>query len=38
LAEFKVKMAMEAFCGELTTSQLAMKRGVHRTMIGDWKR
>ena len=24
--------------GELTTSQLATKHGVHQTMIGDWKR
>ena len=37
-AEFKAKVAMEALRGELTTSQLATKHGVHQTMIGDWKR
>jgi len=37
-AEFKAKVAMEALRGELTTSQLAIKHGVHQTMIGDWKR
>ncbi len=37
-AEFKAKVAMEALQGELTTSQLATKHGVHQTMIGDWKR
>ena len=37
-AEFKAKVAMEALRGELTTSQLASKHGVHQTMIGDWKR
>ena len=37
-AEFKAKVAMEALRGELTTSQLATKHGVHQTLIGDWKR
>jgi Transposase len=37
-AAFKAKVAMEALRGELTTSQLAAKYGVHQTMIGDWKR
>ena len=29
---------MEALRGELTASQLAIKHGVHQTMIGDWNR
>ena len=37
-AEFKARVALEALRGELTTSQLATKHGVHQTMIGDWKR
>ncbi len=37
-AEFKAKVAMDALRGELTTSQLATKHGVHQTLIGDWKR
>lgn len=37
-AEFKARVAMDALRGELTTSQLATKHGVHQTMIGDWKR
>ena len=37
-AEFKAKVAMEALRGELTTSQLATRHGVHQTMISDWKR
>jgi transposase len=37
-AEFKAKAAMDALRGELTTSQLATKHGVHQTLIGDWKR
>lgn len=37
-AEFKAKVAMEALRGELTTSQLATKHGVHQTLIDDWKR
>ena len=37
-AEFKAKVVMEALRGELTTSQLATKHGVHQTMIGEWKR
>ena len=37
-AEFKARVALEALRGELTTAQLAAKRGVHQTLIGDWKR
>ena len=37
-AEFKAKVALEALRGELTTSQLAAKHGIHQTMVGDWKR
>ena len=37
-AEFKAKVAVEALRGELTTAQLATKRGVHQTMISEWKR
>ena len=37
-ADFKAKVALEAIRGELTTSQLATKHGVHQTMINDWKR
>jgi len=37
-AEFKAKVATDALRGELTTSQLATKHGVHQTLIGDWKR
>ncbi len=36
--EFKAKVAIEAFRGKLTTSQLATKHGVHQTMIWDWRR
>jgi transposase len=37
-AEFKAKVALEALRGELTTSRLAAKHGIHQTMVGDWKR
>lgn len=37
-ADFKAQVALEAIRGELTTSQLATKHGVHQTMINDWKR
>jgi len=37
-AEFKARVALGARRGELTASQLATKRGVHRTLVGDWKR
>ncbi len=36
--EFKAKVALEAVRGELTVSQLAVKHGVHQTMISGWKR
>ena len=38
MTEFKATVAMEALRGELTTAQLATKRGVQQTVIGDWKR
>ena len=31
-------MALEALRGEPTASQLAAKHGIHRTMVGEWKR
>ena len=37
-AEFKAKVALEALRGELTTAQLAVKHGIHQTMVGEWKR
>src|SRR3546814_9184962 len=37
-AEFKAKVAMEAIRGELTLAELAVKHGIHHTMIGAWKR
>jgi len=37
-AEFKVRVALEALRGELTTAQLAAKHGVHQTMVGEWKK
>ena len=37
-AEFKARVALEALRGELTTAQLAMKHGIHQTMVGEWKR
>ena len=37
-AEFKARVALEALRGELTTTQLATKHGIHQTMVGDWKR
>jgi transposase len=37
-ADFKAKVALEALRGELTTTQLAAKHGIHQTMVGDWKR
>ena len=37
-AAFKAKVALEALRGELTTTQLATKHGVHQTMISEWKR
>jgi transposase len=38
IADFKVKIALEAIQGEPTTSHLAWKRGVLQTMVNDWKR
>ena len=37
-ADFKAKVALEALRGELTMAQPATKRGVHWTMISEWKR
>jgi transposase len=37
-AEFKARVALEALRGELTTAQLAVKHGIHPTMVGEWKR
>lgn len=37
-AEFKAKVALEALRGELTTTQLATKHGIHQTMVGEWKK
>ena len=37
-AEFKAKVALEALRGELTAAQLAVKHGIHQTMVGEWKR
>jgi transposase len=37
-ADFKAKVALEALRGELSTSQLATKHGIHQTMVGEWKK
>ena len=37
-ADFKAKAVLEALRGEMTTSQLAAKHGVHQSMASDWKR
>ena len=37
-AEFKAKIALEAIRGELTLVELAVKHGIHQTMIAAWKR
>ena len=37
-ADFKAKVALDALRGELTTTQLASKHGIHQTMVGEWKR
>ncbi|WP_425248222.1 IS3 family transposase [Desulfonatronum thiosulfatophilum] len=36
-AEFKAKVALEALAGDLTTSQLAARYGVHPNQITQWK-
>jgi putative transposase len=38
IADFKMKIALEAIRAEPTTSQLASKRGVRQTMLNEWKR
>jgi transposase len=35
MADFKAKVALEALRGELTTAQLAAKRSIHPTMVGE---
>jgi transposase len=37
-ADFKAKVALEALRGDLTTAQLAARRGIHQTMVGESKR
>jgi transposase len=37
-ADFKAKVALEALRGELTAGQLAVKHGIHQTMVGEWKK
>ena len=37
-ADFKAKVALEAIRGDLTLAELAVKHGVHHTMIASWKR
>ena len=37
-SEFKARVALEAIRGEMTTSQLGAKHGIHPTVIGGWKR
>jgi transposase len=38
LAEFKMKVALEAIRGELTVAQLVPKHGAHQTLINAWKK
>ena len=33
----KIKIALEAIKGELTTAQISSKYGVHATQISNWK-
>lgn len=37
-AEFKAKVAREAFREEMTLAELFKKYGVHPTQTGHWKR
>lgn len=37
-AEFKAKVALEAFGGGSTLAQLATKYGVHPNVVSSWKR
>ena len=36
--EFKAKVALEAIRGDLTLAELAVRHGIHPTMIATWKR
>lgn len=36
-ADFKAKVALEALAGDLTTSQLAARHGIHPNQITQWK-
>lgn len=36
-AEFKSKVALEAIRGQLTIEHLAVKQGLHQTMMNPWK-
>jgi len=36
--EFKAKVALEALKGEETAAELAIRFGVHPTMVHQWKR
>lgn len=37
-ADFKAKVVLEAIRGDLTLAELAVKHGIHHTMIAAWKR
>jgi transposase len=36
--EFKARVVLEAFNGEQTVTELAIRFGIHPTMIHQWKR
>lgn len=37
-AAFKAKVALEALRGELTVAEIAVKHGIHQTLVNEWKR